>query len=122
MTDTSQHFGAACCSYKSVSFDGNWKRLKRVMNLEFVGRNKTWLISGRTEGTFVYMTNCLVVEFHNDPETGVYHFKSDRPEELGYASYIGAYGSPSQIRRLNRAIKCFSTFIKSRDETERTLA
>lgn len=67
MTDTTAHFGAACCSYKSVDFDDGWQRLKRVMKLEFIGRNKTWSNGGRTQGTFVYMANNLVVEFHNDP-------------------------------------------------------
>lgn len=122
MTDTTEHFGAACCSYKSVNFDSGWQRLKRVMKLEFIGRNKTWINSGRTQGTFVYMANNLVVEFHNDPETGVYHAQGDRPNERGYGSYIGAYGSPWQIRRLNRAVRCFSQYIKAGNPEGRNLA
>lgn len=122
MIDTTEHFGAACCSYKSVDFDDNWHRIKRVLKLEFIGRNKTWSNGGRTEGTFVYMADNLVVEFHNDPETGVYHTHGDRPRQTGYASSIGAYGSPWQIRRLNRAVKCFAGFIKARNPAGRSLA
>ena len=114
--DFSKYHDGAACSYDLTDFGENWQRFKRVLGLKYVGR------SGLEPSCFVYMSYSLVIEFCNDPETGEYHKKSYRIGQLGYASYIGAYGSSWQISRLQRAVRCFAKYVKAYDLKKRSFA
>jgi hypothetical protein len=48
----------------------------------------------------------------NNPITGEYADKGRRPNEKGYASYIGIRGRPSLVKKLAMSIKKKASFIK----------
>jgi hypothetical protein len=61
---------------------------------------------------FVWKRPGLRLVTGNNPITGAYRNAKQRPNEKGYASYIGIEGNDADVRKLAKLIKQHANYIK----------
>lgn len=67
--------------------------------------------TGDKVNAFVFKNDQIEIVTGNNPITGEYR-GTDRPHEIGYASYIGIEGDAAAVRKAISAIEKHSTYIK----------
>jgi hypothetical protein len=104
--------GSLKWGFDLTDFGDNWPMFVKEIGLGTATRIK---------GAFEWRNDLgLRVVTQNNPETGEYGPGRDKREDApGFASYMGAEGTPAEIERFAGLVRKYATFIKDESPGQR---
>lgn len=73
-----------------------------------------------SHGLFVFANDRVALFTGNNPLTGEYGDPGARPDEKGYASYIGISGTHGAVQEVFEAVQEHAKYVKGRDPRDRS--